>query len=65
MLVGNHYEVMQDGLLAVGKNALQRSGIKTISKQEFRKVTNSKGVTFLEKRLPVGIKSFLDFMENK
>ena len=41
VLVGNHYEVTQDWLLAVGKNALQRSGIKTISKQEFKKVTNN------------------------
>lgn len=58
-------KLCKTGFWLLEKNALQRSGIKTISKQEFRKVTNSKGVTFLEKRLPVGIKSFLDFMENK
>ncbi|WP_460179296.1 hypothetical protein [Campylobacter concisus] len=40
MLVGNNYEVTQDGLLVVRKNALQRSGIKTISKQEFKKASD-------------------------
>ena len=40
VLVGNHYEVTQDGLLVVRKNALQRSGIKTILKQEFKNASD-------------------------
>ena len=62
MLVGNHYEVTQDGLLAVGKNALQRSGIKTISKQEFKKASDLSminyarwGEDFITSYAPTGI----------
>ena len=62
VLVGNHYEVTQDGLLAVGKNALQRSGIKTISKQEFKKasdfsIVNNPAMTieYINSYLPGGV----------
>ena len=62
VLVGNHYEVTQDWLLAVGKNALQRSGIKTISKQEFKKasdfsIVNNPAMTmeYINSYLPGGV----------
>ena len=62
ILVGNHYEVTQEGLLAVGKNALQRSGIKTISKQEFKNASDfsivnnpAMAIEYINSYLPGGV----------